>query len=68
MWARRELAGLVARQDAEERKIILPVWVEVDEKTLAAHLPSLAALLASKFSDGLEPVVKDIQRAAGPPA
>ena len=29
-WTRRELAGLVARQDAENRTIILPVWHGVD--------------------------------------
>src|SRR5258705_4325570 len=67
-WTRRELAGLVARQDAEERTIVLPVWHEVDQNVIAGHLPSLAGILAAKVSDGPEKVIADIVRAMGPPA
>lgn len=67
-WTRRELAGLVARQDAEERTIILPVWFNVDEKDIAKRLPSLAGILAARMSNGLDAVVEEIINAMGPPA
>jgi hypothetical protein len=67
-WTRRELAGLVAREDAEERTIILPVRLDVDAKTIARHLPSLAGVLAAKMSAGLEQVVSDIVHAMGAPS
>jgi hypothetical protein len=67
-WTRRELAGLVARQDAEDRTIILPVWNGVDEKEIAQHLPSLAGVLATRMSEGLETVVKEIEHAMAPPS
>lgn len=66
-WTRRELAGLVARQDAEDRTIILPVWHGVDDKVIAQHLPSLAGVLAARMSNGLKNVVEQIERAMGPP-
>lgn len=67
-WTRRELAGLVAREDAEERIVILPVWFNVDDKEILKHLPSLAGVLAARMSDGLDAVVKAIINAMGPPA
>lgn len=64
-WTRRELAGLVAREDAEDRTIILPVWLDVDETVIAQHLPSLAGVLAAKMASGVDHVVGEIVRAMG---
>ena len=67
-WARRELAGLVAREDAEERTVILPVWFNVDETDIAQRLPSLAGVFAARMNSGLDAVLEAIVNAMGPPA
>jgi hypothetical protein len=56
VWTRRELAGLVARQDAEERTILLPVWLDLDATEVARHLPSLAAIKSAQMFRGLDNV------------
>jgi hypothetical protein len=44
-WPKRELAGLRAREE-EGRKVILPVWHEIDKPTISQTSPILADLLA----------------------
>ena len=59
-WPRRELAGLAAREDAEARKLILPVWHRLDQSEVAKHSPLLAGVYAASTSNGLESVVAAI--------
>jgi hypothetical protein len=60
-WPRRELAGLAAREDAEDRKIILPVWHNIDQKEIARLSPTLAAALGVPSGD-LERVITEIEK------
>jgi hypothetical protein len=60
-WPRRELAGLAAREDAEERKIILPVWHNVGQKDIPNLSPILAAALGVPSND-LGRVLTEIEK------
>jgi len=64
-WTRRELDGLVARQTAEARKIILPVWHEVSADEIRSYSPPLADLIAVPSRRGIEEVVSALMRAMG---
>ncbi len=59
-WPRRELDGLAAREVRGGRKVILPVWHEVDAGEVEKHSPTLAAKLAVSTSLGLGTVVEKI--------
>jgi hypothetical protein len=59
-WPRRELDGLAAREVRGGRKVILPVWHEVDVTEVERHSPTLAAKLAVSTSKGLGTVVERI--------
>jgi hypothetical protein len=52
-FPRKELDGLFAREDASERKVILPVWHHIDKVTLARYSPILADRLAGNTDDGI---------------
>lgn len=60
-WPRRELAGLAARQDAEDRKIILPVWHGINAAQITRHSPILAAVLGVSTREGITTVVDQIE-------
>jgi hypothetical protein len=59
-WTRRELDGLFAVEDVAGRKVILPVWYQIDQATLARHSPLLADRLAANVADGIPAVVQAI--------
>ena len=59
-WTRRELAGLAAREDAEDRKLILPVWHLVSQVDVTKHSPLLAGVRAALTSNGLDVVADEI--------
>jgi hypothetical protein len=59
-WPQRELDGLAAREDSEGHKVILPVWHHVDRDYVVKYSPTLADRLASKSSDGLDIVLKEL--------
>jgi hypothetical protein len=60
-WPQSELDGLFVLETIS-KKIILPVWHNVDEKEVAEFLPVLAGRLAVKSSSGLDRVVAEIRR------
>lgn len=62
-WAERELAGLAAREVGSGRKVILPVWHEVDHAFVARHSPVLADRLGALTSGGISNVAAEISRA-----
>jgi hypothetical protein len=66
-WTRRELSGLAAREDAQDRPLILPVRVGLDQKELAKASPLLAAILGADWNEGLEAVIAKIVDVVGPP-
>lgn len=60
-WPRRELEGLISRELAGERNIILPVWHEISHAEILKYSPTLAGKMAVSTSDGLVKVVEKIE-------
>lgn len=58
-WPQDELSGLAVRERNGE-KVILPVWLDIDQKYVAKYSPTLANRVAAKTSDGMKKVVSDI--------
>ena len=65
-WPRRELNGLVAREMAEDRRMILPVWHHVDHDDVVAFSPPLADLRAAVSEEGLSAVVGQLLKKLQP--
>lgn len=63
-WPQAELDGLFALETTR-RKMILPVWKDIDQAGVAKFSPILAGKLAAPASDGVPRVVAEIQRAVG---
>jgi hypothetical protein len=61
-WPERELSGLVAREIAEKRKIILPVYHNVTPEDVRRFSPPLADKLYVHTSVGIPKVVAEILR------
>ena len=61
-WSQKELDGLIARE-MDGRKVILPVWHNIDAATLRRHSPLLADRLATSSSKGLEQAVSELLEA-----
>jgi len=55
-WPQKELDGLVA-MERDGRKVILPIWLDVDAAEITRYSPLLADRVAVKASDGIEEVV-----------
>jgi len=64
-WPQRELDGLVARE-AGGRKVILPIWHEVDRTYVERSSPSLADKFSVSTSQGLPAVVNAIKEVLSP--
>lgn len=58
-WPQKELDGLMARE-VDGRKVILPVWHNIDAATLRQHSPLLADRLATSSRKGLRQVVDEL--------
>ena len=65
-WPQQEVSGLTAREVAEKRKIILPIWHEVDLERVMRYSPLLADRLAASSSKGVDVVAEDILGAISP--
>ncbi|HVA39612.1 MAG TPA: toll/interleukin-1 receptor domain-containing protein [Candidatus Binataceae bacterium] len=65
-WAQRELNGLVAREVAEERRLILPIWHGVGRDEILRYSPPLADVVATSSAQGVENVVKELLRKLRP--
>jgi hypothetical protein len=61
-WPQIELDILEGREIRSRRKRILPVWHDVDEKTVAKYLPSLAGRLAVRTSEGTDKIAERLFR------
>lgn len=65
-WPQRELNGLLARETANGRKVLLPVWHELTFEDVVRHSPMLADRLAVSTSRGVEEVARQIVDALEP--
>jgi hypothetical protein len=61
-WTQHELDGLVARETTRGEKAILPVWYQLDQKTLLEYSPPLAQRLAGRSEEGIDVLVEKILR------
>lgn len=64
-WTMRELNGL-ASLETSQRKVILPVWYDVDRDYVAKYSPMLADKLAVHMDKGLAAVALEILRVVMP--
>lgn len=58
-WTQRELAGLTTLED-EERKIILPVWKDIDKPGVRAFSSFMADRIAASAARGFAAVADDL--------
>ncbi len=63
-WPQDELDGLDVRERGGE-KVILPVWLNIDQAGVAKYSPIIAGRYAAKEADGLPRVVNDLLHAMG---
>lgn len=61
-WPRTELDALLTRQNAEGKKVILPIWHGVKAAEVREFSPILASKLAARSSDGIAALVEQIQQ------
>jgi hypothetical protein len=61
-WAQRELNGLVAREMADGRDVILPLWHDVDAGFLASKAPTIADRFALQTSIGIAEIAERLAR------
>jgi hypothetical protein len=59
-WTGKELDGIFARQEAEKRTFILPVWHGVTKSFVTTQWPTLANLRAANTEQGIDTVVQDV--------
>jgi len=64
-WPRKELDGLASKEQLG-RKVILPVWHNIDKEEVASYSPTLADIYAVKSSAGIETVTNEIIKAISP--
>ena len=65
-WARRELNGLISREIAEDRRLVLPVWHRIEQAEILRHSPPLADVLAVSASRGIEAVASELLKRLRP--
>lgn len=64
-WPQTELDGLAAKE-RDGKKVILPVWHNVDRKYVLKFSPTLADRLAVLTEEGIDKVVEEVLRAVKP--
>ena len=67
-WPQYELDGLLDKEIAGRRKVILPVWHEVDHAYIEKYSHSLAGRFAANTSSGLADVASQLLRVIKPQA
>lgn len=65
-WAQRELNGLVSREIAEDRRLVLPVWHGIGPTEILRHSPPLADVLAVSTAQGIEFVAEELLKRLRP--
>ncbi len=65
-WPQRELNGLVARETAEDRQLILPIWHRIDRNEILKYSPPLADIFAVSSTRGIDAVVNELLKKLRP--
>lgn len=61
-WPKKELDGMVARENVSGEKVILPVWHRVTKAQVTKFSPMLAGRLAGNTRDGIPALVRSIKQ------
>lgn len=64
-WPQKELDGLAARE-TKGKKVILPIWHNVDSEYIRKFSPTLAGKLGVPTEKGIPAIVREILRVAKP--
>jgi len=59
LWPQKELDGLATREEIG-RKVILPIWHNIDKKEIISYSPTLADIVAVKSNLGIKAVIDKI--------
>lgn len=62
-WTKSEFNSIFTRELVEEKKLILPVWSSVSRKDVFEYSPILADRFAVNWSEGIEKVTQNLNRA-----
>lgn len=65
-WPKRELNGLVAREIAEDRQLVLPIWHRIDRDEILQYSPPLADVFAIPSTRGMDAVVNELLKKLRP--
>jgi hypothetical protein len=65
-WTQRELNGLAAREIAEDRRIVLPIWHRIDRDEILRHSPPLADVYAVSTAQGMDAVLNELLKRLRP--
>ncbi|MGH6848719.1 MAG: toll/interleukin-1 receptor domain-containing protein [Methylocella sp.] len=65
-WPQRELNGLVAREIAEGRPLVLPIWHRISRDEILQHSPPLADVRAVPSTRGMGAVVTELLKRLRP--
>ncbi len=65
-WPRRELNGLVAREVAEDRQLILPIWHQIGRDQILKYSPPLADVVAISSVRGMDAVLTELLKKLRP--
>jgi hypothetical protein len=65
-WTSWELDGLVARQNALENEMIIPIWLNITKDKLLEYSPSLADKVAINANIGIDKVVTELLKVIKP--
>lgn len=66
-WPQRELDALFSKELVQERKVILPVWHELDQEVVSEKAPLIAGRIAVHTAKGVDHVVRELAKAMGTP-
>ena len=58
-WPLKELDGLAAREELG-KKVIIPIWHNIDKAEVASYSPTLADIVAAKSSEGIKVITNKI--------
>lgn len=64
-WPQKELDGLAAKE-RDGKKVILPVWHNVDEEYVRQKSPILSGILAVSTTRGIDCIVREVLREVKP--
>jgi hypothetical protein len=61
-WPQKELDGLTALESSDGRSRVLPVWLDIDQPSVAGYAPMLAGIYALESGKGIQAVATGIIR------